>query len=182
MKKAKFFRYAALALAAVCALTLAGCPTDSDPDPDPALKGEWTNKVDGLLAGLVKDFTIGDGVRFEAKINPMFIAMYPTVASDPDQLAGLEQTAADTWWTVTGKLTADGGDIYIMSDLTEITGQSAFPRSGDMTAAQELLGFEGHHVKITFNDDKTAFKFESAESGEGATQVDMFFGGNYTTK
>jgi hypothetical protein len=177
MKKAKFFRYAALALAAVCALTLAGCPTDSDPDPDPALKGTWTNKVTGLPGGLVKDFIIGDGVRFEAKINPMFIASYSAVASDPDKLAGLEQAAAGTWWTVTGKLTADGGDIYIMSDLTETTGQPAFPLSGDMTAAQELLGFEGHHVKITFNDDKTAFKFESAENNADVT---AFFGGDYT--
>jgi hypothetical protein len=212
MKKAKFFRYAALVLAAICALTLAGCPTDPDPDPEPdtALKGEWTNKVAGLHDGLVKDFTIDPDFTFEAKINPMFIGAYnqaygtayatamgqgasEAVAQEAGSSAGLGAldgllqqpgvTEANTRWTVTGKLTGEEDDIYVMSSLTETTGKPALSLPAGSTAAEELIGFNGQHVKISFtNDNKTAFKFESNESGELATQVTAFFGGDYNIK
>jgi hypothetical protein len=202
MKKSNFFRRAALALAAACALTLAGCPTDSDPEPDSALRGEWTNKVADLHGGLVKDFAINPDFSFEAKINPTFVGAYnqayaASIAQDGDKtaahaaglaaLAGLEgQGVTDeaTRWTVAGKLTADGGVVYIMSGLKEI---SAPPKLGladpGKTASEEVLGFNNRPVKITFtNAGKTAFKFASAESGELAAQITAFFGGDYAHK
>jgi hypothetical protein len=182
MRKTMFSMYAALALTAACALTLAGCPTDPDPEPDPALIGSWTNKVDGLHDGLVKEFTIKDDFSFTASINPTFIGAY--IQGGVTALTGLgSQNITDeaTRWTVTGKLTAEGDGIYIMSSLTETTGKpvpgQTEPAGG---AATVVAGFNGP-VKITFTKaDKTAFKFESAASGVIAEQVTAFFGGNYT--
>jgi hypothetical protein len=174
--------YAALALTAVCALTLAGCPTDPDPEPDPALIGSWTNKVTGLHDGLVKEFTINSDFSFTASINPTFIGAYNQ--EGVTALTGLEQQPGGedaTRWTVTGKLTADEDGIYIMSNLTETTGKPALTNPGGK-AADEVFFFGGP-VKITFtNTDKTAFYFESAASGEIAKHVTAFFGGNYTRK
>jgi hypothetical protein len=201
MKKTKFFRYAALVLAAACALILAGCPTNADdPDPDPALRGNWTNKVGDLHGGLVKDFAINDNFTFTASINPTFIGAYneaygvalPGGAEAANTaglaaLAVLEQqpgtTDAATRWTVTGKLTADGGSVYIMSNLmeTSVPPKPALSMPGK-TAAEEVLGFSNRPVKITFSNDKTAFNFESAEKGALADKITLFFGGNYTRK
>jgi hypothetical protein len=220
MKKAKFFRYAALALAAVCALTLAGCPTDPDPDPDPdpALINSWTNKVENLPAGLVKEFTINNDFSFTAYINPTFIgtfmgayeAAYKTkyaeemkngsgedaarAAGDTaGKTAGMGALATNlkdvkdeaTRWTVTGKLTADGGAIYVMNSLEEKTGKDtppdpgADPKAPVVKADVTVRGFNGQRVRITFNGEKSAFNFESAEKND---KVTMFFGGDYTIK
>jgi hypothetical protein len=199
MKKTKFFMCASLVLAAACALTFAGCSKDPAPEPDTALRGPWTNNAGGALhAGLVKTFTIGNDFSFEASINPVFITEFNTKfaeaiqgGSNPEQaaLAGNNAVIAlatngvtddATRWTVTGKLTAEGDGIYIMSNLTETTNKPAAPDQPAGSAAGVLSGFGGA-VKLTFTkNDKTAFKFESAQSGPTAVQVNAFFGGDYT--
>jgi hypothetical protein len=186
MKKAKFFRHSALALAVVCALTLAGCPTDPDPDPDPRLEGTWTNNAAGNLqyAGLVKTFTINPNFTFEADINPVFIKAYnetegndaAKAAAGNAALAALGKTEAGARWHVTGRLTADGGNRYNMSDLHETSDQPALQISGK--ADQEVFYFESP-VRIIFTDDDN-FKFESLASGRIKVGVDLFFGGDYT--
>ncbi|MDR1107559.1 MAG: hypothetical protein LBL19_00835 [Spirochaetaceae bacterium] len=197
MKQTKFFRYAALVLAAVCVLTLAGCPTDThDPDPDPALRGDWTNNAGGNLhPGLIKTFAINNNFTFLASINPTFIGAYnqayaaakaqgadePTAqAAGALALAGLEgQGVTDeaTRWTVTGKLTADGGVIYVMSGLKETTGKPAPGQDEPGSANAVLAGFDGQRVKIAFTNNKAAFDFTSANNNN---EVTAFFGGNYT--
>jgi hypothetical protein len=205
MKKTRFFRYAALVLAAACALTLAGCPTDThDPDPDPALRGNWTNNADGNLhSGLIKTFTINDNFTFTASINPTFIGAYNKayaitygnkiqdgadeaaahaagVAAGTAALNELEQqpgvTDGTTRWTVTGKLTADGGSIYIMSSLKETTDKPAPGQTQPGGANTVLVGFDGHRVKIAFANNKAAFYFASANDNYDVT---AFFGGSY---
>ncbi|MDR1249422.1 MAG: hypothetical protein LBK63_08990 [Treponema sp.] len=197
MKKAKFFRYAALALAA--ALTLAGCPTEPAPDPDPALIGDWTNNADGgLHPGLVKTFTIGEDFRFEASINPLFVGTYNEAYDaaidggkgvEAAKAAGLAALAkltdkeqADNRWTVTGKLSGDRDNICIMSNMKETTGKMTPPAKEmpPMIANEALRFYNGHPVEINFiNDNKTAFTFKS---NKGDPNVNLFFGGNYTQK
>jgi hypothetical protein len=186
MKKAEFFKHSALALAVVCALTLAGCPTDPDPDPDPRLEGTWTNNAGGnLYDGLAKKFTIYPNFNFEADINPVFIKAYneteggdeAKVAAGNAALAELGKTEIDARWHVTGRLTADGGNRYNMSDLHETSDQPALQISG--TADQEVFYF-GSPVRIIFTGDDN-FNFESAlTSGMIAEGVTAFFGGDYT--
>jgi hypothetical protein len=193
MKKTKFFRYAALALAAVCALTLAGCPADpADPDPDPALRGSWTNNATGdKIPGLVKTFTIHDNFNFTASINPLFIGAYnnaikngknETEAEAAANAALAEKTEEEVRWTVTGSLTAEGGVRYHMSNLTETSVPPKPPLSSfGKTAAEEVAFFIGP-VKITFTDTgKNEFNFEGA-GGFAPERVTEFFGGNYTRK
>jgi hypothetical protein len=198
MKMAKFFRHAALALAAVCALTLAGCPTDTEElDPDSALRGNWTNDNadDKLPPGLVKTFTIGNDFSFEASINPLFVGTYNEAydaAIDHGdeaaaQEAGLDalakltvQQEKDNRWTVTGKLSGDRGNVCIMSNLKETTGKKTppDPKTGAVVSANlALLVFNGHRVKIIFNEEKNAFNFESANNDKN---VNLVFGGAYT--
>jgi hypothetical protein len=198
MKKAKFFRHPALALAVLCALTLAGCPTDPDPDPDPdsALRGDWTNNTaaDELPRGLVKEFSIDNDFSFKASINPLFVGTYNEAydAAKADgeaaaKAAGLAALAAltdqdekDNRWTVTGKLSGDKGDVCIMSNMRETTDKMTppVPDSGFTVSADfALRAYNGHRVKIIFNEDKTTFNFESANNNQN---VNLFFGGSYT--
>jgi hypothetical protein len=197
MKKAKFFRYAALALAAVCALTLAGCPTDPEPDPElnPDLVAVWTNATGegNIHGGLFKEFTIRSNSSFTASINPKFIMAYfqaynaaISEGAEPAQaeeaavgtLNGLAQEQGGenaTRWTVIGRLASDVENTYIMGGLTETFGKQGFATAG--TATQELNGFNGHAVRILFADNKESFDFVSATND---ANVNLFFGGHYT--
>jgi hypothetical protein len=200
MKKAKFFKYFALALAVVSALTLAGCPTDPAPDPDPdsALRGNWTNDsaADKLPPGLVKTFSIENDFSFQASINPLFVGTYNdaydaaigdgkdgSVAKEAGLAALAELTLQDednNRWTVTGKLSGDSGNVCIMRNLEETTGKMTppAPGTGNIVSANLALSiYNGHRVKIIFNDAKNTFDFESASNDKN---VNLFFGGNYT--
>jgi hypothetical protein len=207
MKKTRFFMYAVLAAAMACVLVLAGCPKDAaGPEPDPALIGSWTNDAGGgLHAGLVKTFTINDDFTFRASINPVFIGAYNTgyktgydaaIENGADEaaadaagktagaaaLANLESSGAkeaDVRWTVTGKLIADDGGLYLMNNLVEQDNKPLPGEGGSTDATIVLAAFQGHPVMITFNTAKTAFTFKSASSPENL-QVTAFFGDTYT--
>jgi hypothetical protein len=196
MKKTRFFRHVLLALAAACALTLAGCPSGADdPEPDSVLRGEWTNNADGnLRPGLIKTFAINNNFTFTASVNPTFIGAFnearaASKARDNDDaianaaglaaLTGLEQTGVTdeaTRWTVTGKLTAEGDVIYIMSGLTETTDKPAPGQIEPGGANAVLVAFNGQRVRIAFAKNKAAFSFTSANNNN---EVTAFFGGDY---
>ncbi|MDR0670391.1 MAG: hypothetical protein LBF95_09955 [Treponema sp.] len=177
---------------AISILALTGCPHDSPKaQPDSRLINTWENGEAAALSGLYKKFTINRDFTFAAEINPAFIE---AVAKAKAQAGGTitddtaiqavklplgpnpDDTIASWTWKVTGKLTIDGGNIYIMSKLEEKNGVNVDPvdpTKGKATTA--VAGYNGEKVKITFNSD-SSFTFTSAGGNEAVT---AYFGGAY---
>lgn len=194
MKKLKFLLAAGSVLAAVFALTLLGCPKEPEEDQiDSRLIGPWTNGQDG---GMKKEFTIAGDASFTASINPTYVGAYnqayaaaldggasndAAAQAAQEALAQLEESGATdalTRWTVTGKLVKDDGDVYIMTNLHETSGQSAAPGAPSGSADGVVNAFSAAKVEITFSTSEQ-FEFKSAD---GNDQVTAFFGGDYTKK
>jgi hypothetical protein len=94
-------------------------------------------------------------------------------------LTQLGKSEEDVRWTVTGKLVKDEGDVYIMTNLHEITEKPALITEPTGQTADALVNnFSSQKVLITFADS-TRFTFESAQ---GTDEVTNYFGGNYSKK
>jgi hypothetical protein len=192
MNNSRFFAAAGTVLA-LCTLVLTGCPPEAPKAaPDPRLIGAWTN---GQLGGLAKTFTIDGEYKFTASINPTHIGAYNQAyqtalagganaaaakAAAEGALAGLPATDAATRWTVMGKLTSDGDNLYRMSDLREIGGKPGMGILSLGGANTEVKSMNAKQVKISFSGDN-AFTFRPVSAGDELT-IGLFFGGTYTRK
>jgi hypothetical protein len=188
------------------ALILTGCPKEaSKAEPDSRLIATWKNGDKTALSGLYKEFTIGEDYTFTAYINPAFIEAVaaarenPAVKDLPDPQAaqatreglkasipGLTGTALEaavdaliaSWeWKVTGTLTIDDGEIYLMDNLEEKNARDVDPNDPTKGKANTAVGgYNKEKVEIKFSSD-TSFTFRSA--GDNA-KVTEYFGGTYT--
>jgi hypothetical protein len=192
MRTSRFFAAAGLVLA--CTLALAGCPGEADAKPDSRLINTWANGDASTLSGLYKTFTINSDYTFTAKINPPFIMLIRSIKAsegfsggDTEAITAAKQQLgqgngnadviiAGMEWTVTGKLTIDNGEIYVMSALKETSNKPADPNTPTGATADSMVsGFNGELVELKFNSN-TAFTFKSAGTTEDVT---TYFGGTY---
>jgi hypothetical protein len=197
MKISRFFAAAGTILA-IGVLALTGCKQDPpEPKPDSRLINTWENGDAATLSGLYKDFVINGDYTFTAHINPPFIQEFVKARAQnsnglqADWIGGAKQAIITTYgaqgataqnvdafikgltWTVTGKLSIDGGEIYIMSDLA---GTSTAPG----VAEAAVKDMDGSLANIHFTDNDT-FEFSHVKDGDENT-IGLFFGGTYTVK
>jgi hypothetical protein len=198
MKRPWFFAAAGLVLACVTVLT--GCPQDAGAKPDSRLINTWENGDAGELSGLYKYFTINEDYTFTVSINVPFIETVKkiegtegftgdggkaaAIAAAKNQIgqgaaeSGVDAFIADMAWNVTGKLTIDDGEVYIMSGLEETSGKPVdFTKPDGAKANAIIKAFSGQKVEIKFlNDNGTSFSFQTAQD---SSRVDEYFGGTY---